>query len=89
MFRVRGFTGPELWDLLETKFKINIEKTTKRSATITVHAHITQEDVDALINAIRDINITDQAVEVSTHNQLLGVSGALIEDEEAADSNLY
>ena len=55
-FKVEGYTGAQLWDVLESKFKINIEKTTKRAAMITIHAHINQGDVDALINAMEELN---------------------------------
>jgi len=56
-------TGPQIWDLLETRYKINIEKTTARSATITVHAHLTQEDIDALINALRELNKSANSIQ--------------------------
>ena len=55
-FKVEGYTGAQLWDVLESKFKINIENTTKRAAMITIHAHINQGDVDALINAMEELN---------------------------------
>jgi hypothetical protein len=38
-------TGGQIWDILEKDYKINIEKTTKWAATLTVHAHITLKDV--------------------------------------------
>ena len=49
-------SGPQIWDTLETRYKINIDKTTARSATITVHAHLIQDDIDALNHALRELN---------------------------------
>jgi hypothetical protein len=56
VINIAGMSGARIWDLLETRYKINIEKVTKRAATITVHAHISDEDVTALINALKDID---------------------------------
>ena len=49
VFSIQGMTGGQIWDILEKEYKINIEKTTKWAATLTVHAHITLKDVEALI----------------------------------------
>lgn len=40
VFQIEGLSGAEIWDTLEKKYKINIEKTTKKAATLTIHAHI-------------------------------------------------
>ena len=49
VFSIEGMTGGQIWDLLEKEYKINIKKTTKWAATLTVHAHITLKDVEALV----------------------------------------
>ena len=49
VFSIEGMTGGQIWDLLEKDYKINIEKTSKWAATLTLHAHITLKDVEALI----------------------------------------
>lgn len=54
-FKIAGLNGSEIWDLLETQYKINVEKHTKKAVTLTVHPHIKQEDVDAFIHALLDI----------------------------------
>jgi hypothetical protein len=45
VFAIDGMTGGEIWEKLETYYKINIEKTTNWAATLTVHAHINLADV--------------------------------------------
>jgi hypothetical protein len=55
VFAIDGMTGGEIWEKLERDYKINIEKTTKWAATLTVHAHINLADVEALISALKDI----------------------------------
>jgi len=55
VFSIEGMTGGQIWDLLEKEYKINIEKTTRWAATLTVHAHITLKDVEALILALSDL----------------------------------
>ena len=45
VFAIDGMTGGEIWEKLERDYKINIEKTTKWAATLTVHAHINLADV--------------------------------------------
>ena len=49
VFSIEGMTGGQIWDILEKDYKINIEKTTKWAATLTVHAHITLKDVEAFV----------------------------------------
>lgn len=49
---IKGLSGANIWDLLERKYFINIEKVTKKAAITTVHAHINDEDVAALIAAL-------------------------------------
>ncbi len=85
MFTVQGLTGSQIWDVLETRYKINIEKTTKSTATITVHAHLNQDDIDALIFALRDLNEQHASIKVeeSVHNATLGASGALLDEESS------
>jgi arginine/lysine/ornithine decarboxylase len=56
VIKISGLNGTEIRDLLETKYEINIEKVTKRAATITVHSHINDEDTAALIAALKDID---------------------------------
>lgn len=86
MFTVQGLTGSQIWDILETRYKINIEKTTKTTATITVHAHLNQVDIDALIFALKDINDQHATIKVqeSVHNASLGASGALLNEESSS-----
>lgn len=86
MFTVQGLTGSQIWDILETRYKINIEKTTKTTATITVHAHLNQDDIDALIFALKDINDQHATIKVqeSVHNASLGASGALLNEESSS-----
>ena len=55
VFAIDGMSGGEIWDRLEKDYKINIEKTTKWAATLTVHAHINQDDVEALVAALKDL----------------------------------
>lgn len=86
---MQGFTGPQIWDILETRYKINIEKTTKTTATITVHSHLNQDDVNALISALKDISSNFSAIKVneSVHNSSLGASGALLDEEYSEDEH--
>ena len=56
MIKITGLSVSQIWDLLETGYKINIEKITKKAALVTVHSHINDEDVTALINALTQIN---------------------------------
>ena len=59
VIKIKGFSGADIWDYLETEYKINIEKITKKSATITIHPHINRDDIDALIFALKDIDSKD------------------------------
>ena len=51
IIKIRGITGHELSDLLDT-MRINIEKSTQKCIVVTTHINITEEDVDQLITAI-------------------------------------
>jgi arginine/lysine/ornithine decarboxylase len=51
IIKIRGITGHELSDLLDT-MRINIEKSTQKCIVVTTHINITDEDVDQLITAI-------------------------------------
>jgi len=51
IIKIRGITGHELSDLLDT-MRINIEKSTQKCIVVTTHINITDEDVEQLITAI-------------------------------------
>ena len=90
VIKISGLTGTEIWDVLLTKYKTIIEKVTKRAATITVHSHISKEDVDALIKAFEEIQerSKEQKIELTVHSKLLGASGGLIEEVDTDESIL-
>jgi arginine decarboxylase len=54
VLKVRGLSGHELSDLLDT-MRINVEKSTEKCIVITTHINILDEDVDQLIAAITKI----------------------------------
>lgn len=51
IIKIRGLTGHELSDILDT-MRINIEKSTQKCIVVTTHINITDEDVEQLITAI-------------------------------------
>ena len=54
IIKIRGLTGHELSDILDT-MRINIEKSTQKCIVVTTHINITDEDVEQLISAIEVI----------------------------------
>jgi arginine/lysine/ornithine decarboxylase len=54
VIKIKGLTGHELADILDT-MRINIEKSTQKCIVVTTHINITEEDVDSLINALEKI----------------------------------
>lgn len=54
VIKIKGLTGHELSDILDT-MRINIEKSTQKCIVVTTHINITEEDVDQLIEAITSI----------------------------------
>jgi len=54
VLKIKGLTGHELCDILDT-MRINIEKSTQKCIVITTHINISEEDVDQLIEAIHTI----------------------------------
>lgn len=45
VFKIKGLTGHELSDILDT-MRINIEKSTQKCIVVTTHINITEEDID-------------------------------------------
>lgn len=54
VFRINGMTGDDIFKKLSQKH-IDVEKSNTSMVLVTLHICITQEDVDALIDGVRDI----------------------------------
>jgi arginine decarboxylase len=69
IIKIRGITGHELSDLLDT-MRINIEKSTQKCIVVTTHINITDEDVEQLITAIeliaREYGVNDATDDETT-----------------------
>jgi arginine decarboxylase len=69
IIKIRGLTGHELSDILDT-MRINIEKSTQKCIVVTTHINITDEDVDQLITAIELIAREHGVVEINGEDAL-------------------
>ncbi len=69
IIKIRGLTGHELSDILDT-MRINIEKSTQKCIVVTTHINITDEDVEQLITAIELIAREHGVVEINGEDAL-------------------
>jgi len=69
IIKIRGLTGHELSDILDT-MRINIEKSTQKCIVVTTHINITDEDVEQLITAIELIAREYGVVEINGEDAL-------------------
>jgi arginine/lysine/ornithine decarboxylase len=69
IIKIRGLTGHELSDILDT-MRINIEKSTQKCIVVTTHINITDEDVEQLITAIELIAREHGVVEIKGEDAL-------------------
>ncbi len=59
-------TGYQLRDILEFKFKIQVEKATLKAVMITCHPNVTEDHINKLIEAVKEIaNDSDLEDEVA------------------------
>ena len=54
-----------------------------------MHSHLNQDDVNALISALKDISSNFSAIKVheSVNNSSLGASGALLDEDSSEDEH--
>lgn len=73
VLKIRGLTGHEVSDILDT-MRINVEKSTEKCIVITTHINITEEDVDQLIEALtliaREHGSDDESLPTVDHQAL-------------------
>jgi len=73
VLKIRGLTGHEVSDILDT-MRINVEKSTEKCIVITTHINITEEDVDQLIEALtliaREHGSDDESLQTVDHQAL-------------------